>query len=313
MGLQSVLVATVNGAFLFVDLIFVAANAIKLIEGGWFPLLLAGVVALLMLTWRSGTCLLEQQRSRLRRREDEFVAWVLDSRLVRLPGTAAIFTTASSGIPLALTHHLRHNRVLHERVLLVSIVSIDAPRVDPENRFKTIPVGAGITRVLLYFGFMEHPKVMMGLRLASCDPALPGIEPEQPLFIRARSWWCRAARCPVWRYGASGCSQRCTSTPISLPPISGSRPRRSSRLVSKWRSDPASTAHPGARGRMQRTNSALHPLSSNWPPAPSKGPCRSVGPAVAADEHPFPIRGQRPADVVVRIDDGVARIAVANL
>jgi KUP system potassium uptake protein len=115
-GYNPLLVAAINGVFLIVDLIFVAANATKLIEGGWFPLLLAGVVAFLMLTWRTGYRLLEGQRMRMRQREEEFVAWVFESRPLRLPGAAAIFTAASSGIPLALTHHLRHNRVLHERV-----------------------------------------------------------------------------------------------------------------------------------------------------------------------------------------------------
>ena len=112
--------------FLVIELVFVAANVTKLFEGGWFPLLLAGVVAFLMLTWRTGWQLLELQRSKLRQREDEFVDWVLETPPIRLPGAAAIFTPGSSGIPLALTHHLRHNRVLHERVLLVAAITTDA-------------------------------------------------------------------------------------------------------------------------------------------------------------------------------------------
>src|SRR5262249_44822162 len=168
-GYHPVLVTAVNGLFLIVDLIFVAANATKLIEGGWFPLVLAGTVAFLMMTWRTGYQLLEQQRARLRQREDEFVPWVLESPPVRPPGAAAIFTAARSGIPLALSHHLRHNRVLHERLLLMSIVTTEAPRVDPEQRAKLIAVGAGMVRVLLHFGFMEHPDVMAGLRLACRD------------------------------------------------------------------------------------------------------------------------------------------------
>src|SRR2546430_11206285 len=106
-GYHPLLVGAVNGVFLVTELIFVSANATKLREGGWFPLLLAGVVAFLMLTWRTGYRLLEQQRSRLRQREDEFVPWVLESRPIRLPGAAAIFTPAISGIPLHVTHHLR--------------------------------------------------------------------------------------------------------------------------------------------------------------------------------------------------------------
>jgi KUP system potassium uptake protein len=201
-GYHPVLVAAVNGLFLIVDVIFVAANATKLIEGGWFPMVLAGIVAFLMMTWRTGYLLLEQQRARLRQREDEFVAWVLESRPVRLPGAAAIFTAASSGIPLALTHHLRHNRVLHERLLLMSIITTEAPRVDPEKRVKLVAVGAGMVRVLLHFGFMEHPDVMGGLRLASRDPALSGVNPEQITFYSRRIMVVPSGKVPgmaVWR------------------------------------------------------------------------------------------------------------------
>ena len=95
--------------------------------------------------------MLEHQRSKLRQREDEFVAWVLDTPPIRLPGAAAIFTAADTGIPLGLTHHLRHNRVLHERLLLIASITTDEPRVEPGHRIKLVPVGAGITRVIFHF------------------------------------------------------------------------------------------------------------------------------------------------------------------
>ncbi|HJU18566.1 MAG TPA: potassium transporter Kup [Stellaceae bacterium] len=201
-GYNPILVAAVNGFFLIVDLIFVSANAIKLVEGGWFPLLLACVIAFLMLTWRTGYRLLEQQRAQMRQREDEFLAWVLRSPPIRLSGAAAIFTAADSGIPLALTHHLRHNRVLHERVLLVSIVNSDAPRIAAERRVTLVPVGSGITRVLLHFGFMEHPNVIEGLKLACRQPALDGIDPEQITFYSRRVMVVAAGKVrgmAVWR------------------------------------------------------------------------------------------------------------------
>ncbi|MFL5266353.1 MAG: potassium transporter Kup [Stellaceae bacterium] len=201
-GYNPLLVAAVNGVFLVVELTFISANATKLIDGGWFPLLLAGTIAFLMLTWRTGYALLEQERSRLRQREDEFIAWVLENPPIRLPGAAAIFTASGSGIPLALTHHLRHNRVLHERILLVSTVSTDAPRVDPAERVKLMPVGAGITRVTLLFGFMEHPSVMEGLRLACRDPTLSGIDPEQITYYFRRVMVVTSGKVPgmaVWR------------------------------------------------------------------------------------------------------------------
>ena len=185
-GYNPLLVTAVNGFFLVIELIFVAANMTKLIAGGWFPLLLACVIAFLMLTWRAGWQLLEQQRAKLRQQEDEFIEWVLTTPPHRLSGAAAIFTAATTGIPLALTHHLKHNRVLHERVLFVASVSVDQPRVEDADRVKLVPVGAGITRVIFYFGFMETPDIMEGLRFACRKPELQGIDPDNITYYFRR-------------------------------------------------------------------------------------------------------------------------------
>ena len=201
-GYNPVAVAAVNGAFLVVDLIFVAANATKLIEGGWFPLLLAAIVAFLMLTWRAGWSLLEAQRSRLRQREDEFVAWALKNPPLRLPGAAAIFTAGTTGIPLALTHHLKHNRVLQECVLLVSVINADEPHVEESKKIKLVPIGAGITRVILYFGFMESPDVMERLRTACNDPMFHDVDPDQITYYFRRVMVIpkgKSAGMPAWR------------------------------------------------------------------------------------------------------------------
>jgi KUP system potassium uptake protein len=201
-GYNPLAVAAVNGFFLVIDLIFVAANATKLIEGGWFPLLIACVLTFLMLTWRTGWQLLENQRSSLRQREDEFIEWVLRTPPLRLPGAAAIFTAATTGIPLGLTHHLKHNRVLHERVIFLSSVNTDAPQVDPDRRVKLVALGAGISRVILHFGFMERPNVMEGLKLACRDPSLRGIDPEQITYYFRRVMVIPTGKLPgmaVWR------------------------------------------------------------------------------------------------------------------
>ena len=201
-GYNPLLVAAVNGFFLVIELIFVAANMTKLIEGGWFPLLLACVIAFLMLTWRTGWQLLEQQRAQLRQREEEFIEWVIKTPPIRLSGAAAIFTAATTGIPLGLTHHLKHNRVLHERVLLIASVSVDEPRVEDADRIKLVPVGAGITRVIFHFGFMETPDIMDGLRLACRLPELQGIDPENITyyFRRVMVIACeKASGMAVWR------------------------------------------------------------------------------------------------------------------
>jgi KUP system potassium uptake protein len=202
-GYNPLLVMAVNGFFLVIELVFVAANMTKLIEGGWFPLLLASIIAFLMLTWRAGWLLLEQERSKLRQREDEFIEWVITTPPIRLPGAAAIFTAATTGIPLCLTHHLKHNRVMHERVLFIASVSVDEPRVEEADRIKLVPVGAGITRVIFYFGFMETPDVMDALRRACRGlPELRGIDPENITyyFRRVMVIACeKASGMAVWR------------------------------------------------------------------------------------------------------------------
>ncbi|MBV8578576.1 MAG: KUP/HAK/KT family potassium transporter [Acetobacteraceae bacterium] len=185
-GYNPLAVAAVNGFFLIIDLIFVAANATKLIEGGWFPLALAALVAFLMLTWRTGWRLLEHQRESLRMDESEFVEWVLNNPPIRLPGAAALFTAGTTGIPLGLTHHLKHNQVLHQRVLLVCTITSDEPHVDPSRRVTIVPIGAGIYRVLLHYGFMENPDVVEGLTVACQDPALSGIDPCQITYYFRR-------------------------------------------------------------------------------------------------------------------------------
>ena len=161
-------VFAVNGFFLVIDLVFVAANATKLFDGGWFPLGLAIFVAFLMLTWRHGARLVEEARSRLRQPEDEFLSTLLAAPPLRLPGTAAVFTAATSGVPLALTHHMKHNRVLHERVLLISGLTTQKPKEAPEDRVKVIDMGGGICRIVFFFGFMELPNIADAL----CDACL---------------------------------------------------------------------------------------------------------------------------------------------
>jgi KUP system potassium uptake protein len=192
----------VNGFFLVIELVFVAANATKLFEGGWFPLLLACIIAFLMLTWRRGWQLLEQERTKLRQPEEEFINWVVTTPPIRLSGAAAIFTASTTGIPLCLTHHLRHNRVLHERVLLIASLTVDTPRVEPAERVQLVPVGAGITRVIFRFGFMETPDVMEALRLASHLPELRGIDPENITYYFRRVMViasAKAAGMAIWR------------------------------------------------------------------------------------------------------------------
>jgi KUP system potassium uptake protein len=175
-GYPPLLVIAVNGFFFAIDCIFFAANSIKLIEGGWFPLLLAGVVAFLMLTWRSGVKLVESARGKLRQPEEDLIETAITRCTARLEGTAVFLASAPNGVPLALTQFVKHNHVLHQRVVLVTVLIAEAPRIPNEDRAEIIEVITGITRVILHYGFMQYPTIYDGLRLACAQGKLPGID-----------------------------------------------------------------------------------------------------------------------------------------
>jgi KUP system potassium uptake protein len=183
-GFNLILVVLVNGAFLLVDLVFFSANSLKLIQGGWFPLLIAASIAFLMLTWRRGQRISERARSKLRESESEFFAKLIERPPVRLPGTAAFLSAATRGIPLTLAHHLRHMYVLHEHVLLVTVLTSEEPRVPEEARVDIHELPAGFTRVILHFGFTESPSVPEGVRYAQEQAELScGNLPEVSYYI----------------------------------------------------------------------------------------------------------------------------------
>src|SRR5262249_53880807 len=149
-GFSLALVVTVNGFFLVIDLVFFSANSLKLFEGGWFPLLIAAVIAFLMLTWRGGQQLIEKARSAMRESEEAFFRKLSQHPPARLPGTAAFLTSGTVGIPLSLSHHLKHINALHEHVLLVTVQSLESPRVEWDRRVATQELSAGLTRVTLH-------------------------------------------------------------------------------------------------------------------------------------------------------------------
>jgi KUP system potassium uptake protein len=161
-----VLVYTVNGSLLIVDILFFASTSTKLFEGGWFPLLIAFVLAFLMLTWRKGEEIMDKVRLEVRAPSKEFVEQLNRDPPVRIPGTAVILGRMAKGVPLALSHNTKCNRVLHENVLLVAVITSETPRVRDEERVVVTPIAEGITRIELRFGFMEQPNVPKGLETA---------------------------------------------------------------------------------------------------------------------------------------------------
>ncbi len=175
-GYSPIIVIAVNGFFFIIDAIFFAANSTKLFEGGWFPLLLAAAVAFLMLTWRSGVKLVEKARGKLRQPEEDLIETAVNKCSARLPGTAVFLASAPNGVPLALTQFVKHNHVLHQRVLLVTVLIEERPRISDEERAEVVEIVPGITRIILHYGFMQYPTIYEGLKLACQQSKLPGID-----------------------------------------------------------------------------------------------------------------------------------------
>ncbi|WP_457104576.1 potassium transporter Kup [Methylobacterium sp. P5_C11] len=183
-GYNPILVFAVNGFFLAIDAVFFAANSVKLLEGGWFPLLLAAVVAFLMLTWMKGNHVLESVRQTMRMSEATFLAQLASHPPVTLPGTAAFLSAATEGIPMALGRLLERSRCLHERILLITVIYEEEPVIPASERAQVTLVAQGIRkaiskytpgmeRVVLRYGFMQTASIPEGLQCAVASGLLP--------------------------------------------------------------------------------------------------------------------------------------------
>jgi KUP system potassium uptake protein len=153
--------------FLGVDLAFFGANVIKIEQGGWVPLAIGVGIFVLMTTWKRGRHLLQEQLTGGTLPLDAFLADVERRRPPRVPGTAVFMTSGSDGAPVVLLHHLKHNKVLHEQVVLLSVRTADVPDVDEEETLEVTALGQGFFRVVATYGFMETPNVPEIMRFLS--------------------------------------------------------------------------------------------------------------------------------------------------
>ncbi len=161
-----ILAAALMIPFLLIDLTFFSANMLKVVEGGWVPLLLGGIVMLIMYTWRRGSRLLFEKTRRLETPLADLVRMLERKPPQRVPGTAVFLTSDPKSAPTALLHSLKHYRVLHERNVILSVESTHTPRVDPAKRIRIEPVGSTFMCVYLRFGYMETPNVPKALGMA---------------------------------------------------------------------------------------------------------------------------------------------------
>ena len=148
------------------DTTFLTANLLKLFDGAWVPLLFAGVMVLLMWTWRRGTRILGNKTRRTEIPLETLLRSLEKSPPHRVPGTAVFLTSDPSSAPTALMHNLKHNKILHEHNVILTITTADTPRVPEDERVTIQPVTPHFSRVTLNFGYMEQPNVPKALAIA---------------------------------------------------------------------------------------------------------------------------------------------------
>src|SRR5271167_1961950 len=158
--------AALIAPFLFLDLTFLAANLLKVFEGGWVPLALGSVVMLLMYTWRRGSRLLFDKSRKLEFPLADLVTMLEKRPPQRVPGTAVFLTSDPASAPTALMHSLKHYKVLHEKNVILTIETAVTPRVDPSERVRLEQISPTFSKVTLRFGFMESPNVPKALAIA---------------------------------------------------------------------------------------------------------------------------------------------------
>ena len=161
--------------FLIVDLAFFGANVIKVSDGGWFPLLVGAIIFTLMTTWFKGRRLLTARLAEEGLATDAFLTELGAGRIRRVRGTAVFLTRHQEGIPTALLHNIKHNKVVHERVILLSVLVEETSHLSPEERFDWTDLGHGVCRLALRFGFLEDPNLPETLG------SIPGSVPFDPM------------------------------------------------------------------------------------------------------------------------------------
>jgi KUP system potassium uptake protein len=186
------------GGFLAVDLAFFGANIVKIQRGGWVPLVVAGAVFLIMTTWYRGSRLVMQALTRLSIPLDRFLGEVELTKPPRVRGTAVFLTPNIEGAPPSLVLHFRHNKVLHDEVILVSIVTEEVPEVEEERRVTSEHVGEGFYRVRAHYGFMERPDVQHVVAIC-CDHGMSA-DPNETTYYVGRAHLLPTGPAPMVRW-----------------------------------------------------------------------------------------------------------------
>lgn len=201
--------------FLIVDGAYFAANLTKVPDGGWFPLLIGAIAFTLLTTWAKGRKLMRERMTEIGLPLDIFAKSAHNSSK-RVPGTAIFMNSGSSGTPSALLHNIKHNKVLHERVVVLTVQIADVPYVDEANRIETHDLGEGFYRVILHYGFMQETDVPAALKKVEiCGGKF---DMMQTSFFLSRQTLLSAARpgMAIWRERLFAWMMRNAATPMEF-------------------------------------------------------------------------------------------------
>jgi len=170
--------------FLAIDLAFFGANIVKVLEGGWFPLAIGLLIFMIMSTWRRGREILYERLSESVLSVDDFLGQLEKKRIPRVPGTAIFMTRNSAGVPTTLLHNIKHNKVVHERVVFLTVDSQETPRLGEGERHGWEELGQGVFRLVVRFGFMEDTDLPAMLQRITDAPV--SLDPMQTSFFLGR-------------------------------------------------------------------------------------------------------------------------------
>jgi KUP system potassium uptake protein len=176
--------AAAFGVIILVEGTLLAASLLKIPQGGWFPLVLGGIVFLLMATWMRGRAVIAANIGQSALTEDEFLGALSERQLTRVPGTVLFLTGDSQRVPFSLLHNMRHNRILHERIILTSLVTVEQPFVPESERVEVRELGRGFWRLIARYGFVDEPDITSTLRAAA--KAGLDLDPQQISFFVGR-------------------------------------------------------------------------------------------------------------------------------
>ncbi|MDS4022604.1 MAG: potassium transporter Kup [Candidatus Competibacter sp.] len=186
-------------AFLLLELAFLSANALKIGHGGWITLLIASALFTLMVTWKDGRKLLNQRLRENAMPLDLFLQSLTQGSTLRVPGTAVFLTSNPDGVPNALLHNMKHNKVVHERLVLLTVTPQEIPRLTDQDRVTVYDLGHNTWRIVVRYGFAENPNLPHALTL--CEPLGLRFEMMDTTFFLGRATLIPTTRAgmALWR------------------------------------------------------------------------------------------------------------------